>query len=502
MAGMFFQESFSSSVDFPTYIPWQTLSSDLSDKLKHGSIRINRSNRVEYATIQEEGTPLLENGKHKGDGPITDGSIMTEAVKGGTSWPVASFLLVNAALGAGVLNYPYAYDKAGGVFFAALLQILMMAILIGTMLVLVYCADLNNDSTYHDVLLSLCGRRAQQCAALSILLTCYGICITFLIIIGDQYDRLFLSLFEKGFCEWWFLDRRFTITITAIFFILPMCYFQRLDFLRYASTLGIFAMLYPVFLTVYEYYKMDANPGKVKVFPDSAVQVFVVIPVFSFAYQTHEIVVPVYACMKNRNIRDFSKATFLAMAILFVIYCMAGSFGYITFGSKIAPDIMEQYDARDPVVLIGIGALVVKMITTYPQLVLCGRGALDGLYAEFAKLTTDQFIRGEFKRRIIVTSIWFATTVLLAVLAPNIGVVIELLGCLASVNIYIFPGLCLIALTFRNDEALHKWRSVIQVTAASAMILFGTFVFGVVASKVVLYDILGHASTPAHFKCR
>ncbi|GFR14900.1 hypothetical protein TNCT_339431 [Trichonephila clavata] len=41
----------------------------------------------------------------------------------GTSWPVAAFLLVNAALGAGVLNYPYAYDKAGGVFFAAFLQI-------------------------------------------------------------------------------------------------------------------------------------------------------------------------------------------------------------------------------------------------------------------------------------------------------------------------------------------------------------------------------------------
>lgn len=81
MAGMFFQESFSSSVDFPTYIPWQTLSSDLSDKLKHGSIRINRSNRVEYATIHEEGTPLLENGVRKD--PIGDGSIMTEAVKGG-----------------------------------------------------------------------------------------------------------------------------------------------------------------------------------------------------------------------------------------------------------------------------------------------------------------------------------------------------------------------------------------------------------------------------------
>lgn len=64
--------------------------------------------------------------------------------------------------------------------------ILMLA---STMIVLVYCSDLNKDNTYHDVLHSMCGRRAQQLAALSIMSTCFGICVTFLIIIADQYDR-------------------------------------------------------------------------------------------------------------------------------------------------------------------------------------------------------------------------------------------------------------------------------------------------------------------------
>lgn len=65
----------------------------------------------------------------------------------------------------------------------------MMAILASTMIILVYASDLNKDDTYHDVLLSLCGKRAQQLSAISILLTCYGVCVTFLIIIGDQFDR-------------------------------------------------------------------------------------------------------------------------------------------------------------------------------------------------------------------------------------------------------------------------------------------------------------------------
>lgn len=90
-------------------------------------------------------------------------------------------------------------------------------------------------------------------------------------------------------------------------------------------------------------------------------------------FQTHEVVIPVYSCMRERKLSNFIKATLLAMIILLFLYTITGTFGYITFGSKILPDVMVLYDASDPVVLIGIGALIVKMITTYPPLVLCGR---------------------------------------------------------------------------------------------------------------------------------
>lgn len=70
---------------------------------------------------------------------------------------------------------------------------------------------------------------------------------------------------------------------------------------------------------------------------------------------------------------DFTKATALALGILFVLYCTAGTCGYLTFGSHVLPDVMNLYDPRDPLVAVGVLALVVKMITTYPPLLLCGR---------------------------------------------------------------------------------------------------------------------------------
>lgn len=42
MSQNFVHDSLNASLDHPTYIAWQTLSSDVHDKLRQGSIKINR----------------------------------------------------------------------------------------------------------------------------------------------------------------------------------------------------------------------------------------------------------------------------------------------------------------------------------------------------------------------------------------------------------------------------------------------------------------------------
>lgn len=40
----------------------------------------------------------------------------------GSSWYAAVFLIINAALGAGLLNFPQAFDRAGGITVALSVQ--------------------------------------------------------------------------------------------------------------------------------------------------------------------------------------------------------------------------------------------------------------------------------------------------------------------------------------------------------------------------------------------
>lgn len=55
-------------------------------------------------------------------------------------------------------------------------------------------------------------------------------------------------------------------------------------------------------------------------------------------------------------------------------------------------------------------------------------GALDGLYAEWFKLSTEQYIKGERVRRITITTLWNIFVLILAIVTPNITIAIETLG--------------------------------------------------------------------------
>ena len=51
------------------------------------------------------------------------------------------FLIVNAALGAGLLNFPRAFEAAGGVGVGVAVQTVLLAFILAALVVLAYCAD-------------------------------------------------------------------------------------------------------------------------------------------------------------------------------------------------------------------------------------------------------------------------------------------------------------------------------------------------------------------------
>ena len=68
------------------------------------------------------------------------------------------------------------------------------------------------------------------------------------------------------------------------------------------------------------------------------------------------------------------------------------------------------------------------------------RAAVDQIWVSVCCTAPEDIARYERRRRIITTVIWFVTTLLIAIVLPNIGIVIDFLGSFAALFAFFFPG--------------------------------------------------------------
>ncbi|CAF1392086.1 unnamed protein product [Rotaria magnacalcarata] len=403
--------------------------------------------------------------------------------KSSISWIMAAGLIVNAAMGAGLLNIAKAYDDAGGIFISSILHGIVVILVLGAYAILFVCCD-PSISTYETFVLMKCGKVWQRICSVCIILYMYGLSITFFIIIGDQLDR-FLTFFDPLFCRHWYFDRRFTIPITSLVFILPLCFSKTIKFLQIPSMLGVLAIIYVVIMVPIEYFTKRPADVIVKKSPESWTDIFLVLPTMCFCYQAHVNAVPVFVSLKNRA--DCIKATIASTIILILSYCSVAICGYLTFGTKVDHDILMSYQPIPSVVLIAIIMVAIKTYTAYPVNLFCGRTAIDSLSNETAAslITTDP--RYSIKRRFLIVCVWFFSTLAAAVFLPNISIAIHYLGALAASFIFIFPGLCLY---FHVDQNwVNSWGNIISACIAIFYVAIGVFVTVLTLLQSLIADI-------------
>lgn len=492
----------------------------------------------------------------------------------GTSTLGTVFLMVNAALGAGLLNFPKSFDDAGGIAVAVSVQLGLLVFIVAALAILAHCSDESNASTLQEAMEGTTGAWGRRVTAACVAVYCFGTTVTFLIIIGDQFDRAFASMYGADFCHVWYMSRTFTMSASSVLFVLPLCYSKKIDFLRVPSTLGVIAVLYIVGLILAEYFFGGYQPGPVKRGPTAWTDLFLVVPDITFGYQCHISAIPIYSCMKRRSPNRFSLAASAAVLVCALCYTVAAAFGYLTFGSVVNNDILESYSGeKRPEVLVAVIAMALKTMTTYPILLFCGREAaltlvqgsgLSGAAAAAASInssarnTTDLTFYSQSSRatagqtssraaaagpsagaaavsamvmsrsqdstvtaaknddddddarpslsspepgyvadkdlkeralRATIVTAWFVSSLALAVFIPNIGTVIKLLGSLAAVFIFVFPGVCLLQTAVRADPSLVRADTIAKIVFAAAFVAIGAFTFGVVITQGIQYAL-------------
>lgn len=193
--------------------------------------------------------------------------------------------------------------------------------------------------------------------------------------------------------------------------------------------------------------------------------------------QSHMTAIPTYACMKDRSLNKFALCAVISMLICFGAYTIVGYYGYITFGiGNVPSDILQGYTDKSVILAVAIIAVAIKSFTTYPIVLYCGRDALLGMF----NVDLDRI-----RIRVGFTVVWFLMSLIIAILVPDISQVINLLGILSAIFIFVLPGVCLLQSVVLRDPDLHLNKDRLLIAFAILLTVLGGFACGVVLVETV-----------------
>uniref|UniRef100_A0A4X2M1X8 Solute carrier family 38 member 8 n=1 Tax=Vombatus ursinus TaxID=29139 RepID=A0A4X2M1X8_VOMUR len=399
----------------------------------------------------------------------------------------AVFILLKSALGAGLLNFSWAFSQAGGITPALIMELVSLVFLISGLVILGYAASVSGQSTYQGVVRVLCGSAIGKLCEICFIVDMFMISVAFLKVVGDQMEKCNGSV--SAVPRPWYVEQHFTLSILCILIIFPLSAPREISFQKYTSILGTLAACYLSLVIVVKYYlKPDSLISETyrSPRPSSWFAVFNVFPTICFGFQCHEASVSIYCSMYNQNLSHWTVVSMAAMLACCLIYSLTGLYGFLTFGDNVSADVLMSYPGNDTVVIIARFLFGVSIVTVYPISLFLGRSVIQDFWLSCSSVwgcgrCADP--SGTWVR-MPLTGLWVATTLLLALLVPDIGEVIVVIGGISAFFIFIFPGLCLICAVHMEDLGPRIRTCLIFWGVVS--ILAGAFIFGQSTSSAIL----------------
>ncbi|XP_066541444.1 putative sodium-coupled neutral amino acid transporter 8a [Hoplias malabaricus] len=407
----------------------------------------------------------------------------------------AVVIMLKSALGAGLLNFPWAFAHAGGIHSALTVEMMSLVFLVSGLVILGYSSSISGQNTYQAVVRHVCGPAIGKLCEICFVFNLFMISVAFLVIVADQLQKLWVSVHEvfTGSSDseaphHWYTDQRFTLFLLCLFLILPLSIPKEIGIQKYISVLGTVAASYLTIAIIVKYYTRAIPDVHLSTLYSSGISswtsMFSVIPTICFGFQCHEACIAIYSSMENKKLSHWVVISVVSMFFCLVIYSLTGIYGYLTFGRNVAADVLMSYGEADLVMIIARLLFGVSIITIYPIVLLLGRSVIQdpllqcrGKYS----IVTNFF---ETCTRVVLTVTWIITTLLVAVFVPDISKVISVIGGISAFFIFIFPGLCLI-FAMQSQPVSARLRLVL-IAWGVITLLCGTFIFGQSTSIAIM----------------
>ena len=289
-----------------------------------------------------------------------DGSGRTYKEPEGTAFG-AVCNVANTALGAGILAFPYAFKESGlalGMILVCVICVLCAYSQEMVVMGVLECKDRRarggpNVNSYDGMIRSLLGPAWGTVMEILIAIYQFGACVAYILVCADQLHPLLkcaicggdcckLAPNESGGgcdCDNFFCSDTIIIIIATWALMFPPCLFKDVSKLKYTSMLGVLCpFVLSIVIVYYGITDMVQNGVEVEFkhvdwFTTDVKGVFVALPIFCFALQSHISVPCIFTGCKEdiQNKSAFGWVIFLAYSIVLALYIPTGLFGMAYF---------------------------------------------------------------------------------------------------------------------------------------------------------------------------
>ncbi|KAL9002069.1 MAG: hypothetical protein Q9188_004983 [Gyalolechia gomerana] len=301
-------------------------------------------------------------------------------IAGQAGWLSSVINLVNTIVGAGVLAMPLALSRMGMVL--GVIVILWAGLTAGFGLYLqTRCARyLERGSASFFALSQITYPNAAVIFDAAIAIKCFGVGVSYLIIIGDLMPGVVQGFSENAAGVSFLVDRHFWVT-GFMLIVIPLSFLRRLDSLKYTSVIALISIGYLVILVVAHFIRGDtmADRSAIRVVRwESAVATLSSFPVIVFAYTCHQNMFSILNEIGNNSHFRTTGVVGASVGVSGFIYILVAITGYLSFGNAVAGNIVSIY-APAVSSTIGKAAIVILVMFSYPLQVHPCRASVDAV---------------------------------------------------------------------------------------------------------------------------
>lgn len=439
-----------------------------------------------YAIAPDETKPLMQSA-----GPALENH-RNNANHSGTASPVSSVInLSNTILGTGMLAMPGAVASVG--LIPGMLVIIFSGITSALGLYFLSKAAARTES--RDASFFAVAQLTWPSAAiffdLAIAIKCFGVGVSYMLIVGDLMPQIILSMFHPGEDLLFLLDRRLWITVSMITIAGPISFSRKLDSLKYTSVVALFAVAYLCVIVAWHFFapNFPTAPSSDIELVHFSTKFFTSLPVFVFAFTCHQNIFSVYNEQKDNSQKKINSVIGTSIGIAMFLYEGIAVMGYLSFGKAVTGNIILAYPAS-LFVTGGRIAIVILVLLSYPLQCHPCRASMDKvLSARSMRIAGNKVPPPPSTLKFISLTIGILiATYIVAMTMTKLDLVLAFVGSTGSTAIsFILPSLFYLKL--HQDQ---PWTTS-KVVAA----LLG--VYGVCVMVICLsFNIMHAANPPAH----